>query len=261
VSAVLTDAVRDQAVNPWATLPPPLDVELVAIDGATIGFSPMPMAQVVRIDGEGPTDLRAAVEAARAAARERGKSILGWWVTPDRDALADELEACGLRNADTPGFEAVENAMALVEEPRGASDRAIDVRIVESWDDFLAMQSVIRAAFGVPESPLEEVRKQYEISRRPENPGRGFVAIIDGRAVGASYAAFGDAGINLFGGAVLEDARGRGVYRALVRARWQHAVDRGTPALTVQAGKMSMPILERLGFRQVTTIRMLVDRF
>jgi hypothetical protein len=38
-------------------------------------------------------------------------------------------------------------------------------------------------------------------------------------------------------------------------------VARGTPALVVQAGAMSQPILERLGFQQVATMRVLVDRF
>jgi hypothetical protein len=44
-----------------------------------------------------------------------------------------------------------------------------------------------------------------------------------------------------------------------VRARWDAAVERGTPALVVQAGRMSRPILDRLGFRTVCTIRALVD--
>jgi hypothetical protein len=52
---------------------------------------------------------------------------------------------------------------------------------------------------------------------------------------------------------------GRGVYRAVVRARREAAVARGTPALVVQAEQMSRPILERLGFRAVCTIRALVD--
>jgi hypothetical protein len=38
------------------------------------------------------------------------------------------------------------------------------------------------------------------------------------------------------------------------------AVERGTPVLVVQAGKMSRPILERLGFETVATIRVMVDR-
>jgi len=77
--------------------------------------------------------------------------------------------------------------------------------------------------------------------------------------VGTSYAGFGAAGVNLFGGSVLPGARGRGVYRELVRARWQAAVDRGTPALTVQAGRMSRPICERLGFGYLASVRVFVD--
>jgi hypothetical protein len=53
--------------------------------------------------------------------------------------------------------------------------------------------------------------------------------------------------------------RGRGIYRALVRARWDEAVRRGTPALVVQAGRMSKPILERLGFETVCEMHALVD--
>jgi hypothetical protein len=46
-----------------------------------------------------------------------------------------------------------------------------------------------------------------------------------------------------------------------VRARWETAVERGTPALTVGAGAMSGPILERLGFERVGRIDCLLDRF
>ena len=56
-------------------------------------------------------------------------------------------------------------------------------------------------------------------------------------------------------------ARGRGAYRALVRARWDDAVAAGTPVLITQAGRMSLPILERLGFRAVCEIQVLLDAF
>jgi GNAT superfamily N-acetyltransferase len=256
---VFPDAVREQAVNPWQALPPPPDVELVAIDGATIGFNRLPTAQIIRTDGARPTHPAPAVEAARSAARERGKATLAWWVTPEHDALVPAFESLGLRNADTPGFEAVENAMALVAPPAGEPAGDVDVRIAETWDDFLAMHEVVREAFGIPELGEKLLGEQYDLYRRPDNPGRAFLASMDGRAVGTSYAAFGSAGINLFGGGVVESARGRGVYRALVHARWRHAVDRGTPALTVQAGKMSMPILERLGFGFIAPVRVYVD--
>ena len=58
-------------------------------------------------------------------------------------------------------------------------------------------------------------------------------------------------GVFLIAGAVAPWARGRGLYRALVRARWDDAVERGTPALITQANpKTSYPILRRLGFEE-----------
>jgi hypothetical protein len=48
-------------------------------------------------------------------------------------------------------------------------------------------------------------------------------------------------------------------YRALLVARWEAAVARGTPALTVQADRMSKPIVERLGFREVGQVRVYID--
>jgi GNAT superfamily N-acetyltransferase len=69
----------------------------------------------------------------------------------------------------------------------------------------------------------------------------------------------GSAGVNLFGGSVLEEARGLGVYQALIAARWEAAVARGTPALTVQAGRMSKPIVEKLGFVGVGQAHIYVD--
>ena len=46
-----------------------------------------------------------------------------------------------------------------------------------------------------------------------------------------------------------------------MRARWDEAVERGTPALVVQAGQMSRPILERLGFATVCTVRAFLDAY
>jgi GNAT superfamily N-acetyltransferase len=58
---------------------------------------------------------------------------------------------------------------------------------------------------------------------------------------------------------VLPVYRGRGVYRALVRARWDAALARGTLALVTQAGQMSRPILQRLGFRTLRESREFLD--
>jgi GNAT superfamily N-acetyltransferase len=63
------------------------------------------------------------------------------------------------------------------------------------------------------------------------------------------------------GGVTLPAFRGRGIYRALVRARWDDAVRLGAGALVVNAMvDTSYPILARLGFRAVGRIRLLADR-
>jgi hypothetical protein len=87
-----------------------------------------------------------------------------------------------------------------------------------------------------------------------------YLALLDGRPVACAHAVFAADGALLIGGATLPEARGRGAYRALVGARWDDAVARGTPALVVQAGAMSAPILEKLGFAAVAEIRIFLDR-
>jgi GNAT superfamily N-acetyltransferase len=256
----IPEPVRTLAVHPFRELPRPPDVELVEIDGAQLGINKWPTAQIVELVGDGPTDVAAAVEEMRAVARERGKTTLAWWIAPEHDHVAPVLEDAGLVNEDTAGFEAIENAMVLVAAPEHAVAEGIEVRIVESWEEFRDAGEVARTVFGLPEISEEQLRQRYEeYAARPDS-GRSVCAAIDGKIVASSFAAFGAAGVNLFGGTVLPEARGRGVYSSLVRARWDMAVGRGTPALTVQAGRMSKPILERLGFEFVTPVRVFVDK-
>lgn len=255
----ITEAVRRLALDPFGELPKPNDVELVELDGVTVGFNRWPSAQIVRIV-DTDADIPAAVAATRAAARERGKEILGWWIPPDRAEFAPALEAAGLVNEDTPGFEATENAMALVEPPPRGSAPDVEIGVVDTWEQSEETGRVVRSVFGMPESSEEQRRAGFDDYMAGRDKGSGLYAAIDGRIVGSGYAAFGAAGINLFGACVLPEARGRGVYRSLVAARWEMAVERGTPALTVQAGKMSRPILERVGFQFIAAARVFVDK-
>src|SRR2546423_13548368 len=113
-------------------------------------------------------------------------------------------------------------------------------------------------AFGMPEerrkAALAGARARYG-----EGPSEGYLAFVDGEPVGTATARFTEAAAVLYAGSVFPHARGRGAYRALVRARWDDAAARGTPALVTHAGAMSLPILRRLGFRDVARIRILLD--
>lgn len=251
--------VRRLALDPFGELPTPREVELIELGGAVVGINPWPGAQIVRPVGLRPSGVAATVEAARAVARERDKRVLAWWITSEHDELAPALEAARLENRDTPGFEAVENALALTSTPTGQPAEHVRIGVVNEWEEYAATGDVTREVFGLPEIPEEERRQRFEEYLAARDLGLSLYAAIDGRIVASCYAAFGAAGVNLFGASVAPEARGQGVYRSLVLARWDLAVERGTPALTVQAGRMSRPICERMGFAFVEGVRVFVD--
>jgi hypothetical protein len=181
--------------------------------------------------------------------RRRGRTVCTWEVgssaTPSD--LAERLLALGLVDDDDP----LVVGMALTEPPAGERPPGIEVRRAGSDADELVAAQIAAAAFGG-----EPVPRRFD----PDSHVVTYLAFIDGEPVGRATGAFSEYGVSFFGGAVLEHARGRGVYRALVLARHEDAVARGTPAALTQAGRQSRPILARLGFRETCEIRMLVDR-
>ena len=85
-----------------------------------------------------------------------------------------------------------------------------------------------------------------------------FVAIEHGEPIAFGQLVWLTNGLPYLGGAgTLRSARGRGAFRALVRARWDDAEAHGQSILLVQAGRMSSPILAGLGFRTVATLQTL----
>ena len=151
-------------------------------------------------------------------------------------------------------------ALALTSPPE-RSEAGVEARRVESFDEFTAAGEITHDAFGHPEEMRASWRETrpllYELEQ--QDVSATYLAFVDSQPVAAATAVFAQAGVMLLGGATLPQARGRGCYRALVQARWDDAVRRGTPALVVQAGQMSRPILERLGFSFVSQLWVLVD--
>jgi GNAT superfamily N-acetyltransferase len=205
-------------------------------------------------------DVAAAAEWTRAESQRRGHREVTWWVgdsaTP-RD-LAEQLLELGLV---VDGDEPVLTGMTATATPPASED--IEVRRVESRDDYLAALEIDWEVWRTPAAERAE-RRVLEAERFDEQQASGvvhhFSALLDGRRVGFGRAIDAATAVALFGGSVLPEARGKGVYRALVRARWDHAVERGTPTLVVQAGAMSTPVLEGLGFERHGAIRLYVDR-
>jgi GNAT superfamily N-acetyltransferase len=151
--------------------------------------------------------------------------------------------------------------MVLATEPPPAP-AGVRVRRVETPQEFALSQEIARTAFGVPEERRAELRSgdAQAFARLAASPCADvFLAEVDGVPVASGRATYAAAGVVLNSGATLPGARGRGAYRALVRARWEAGSRRGTPALVTQAGAQSRPILRRLGFVEVATLRVLLD--
>jgi GNAT superfamily N-acetyltransferase len=257
--------VQQQALHPFREVWPPTGFERIERDDIFVCLHPLPIAKIIEPANLRPDEVETAVTAARALVRERGSALLAWWISPEHVAIGEQLERLGLVNEDTPGLESIENAMALVAAPTGQWADDIVVTEVQSFEDFHASNDVTASAFEFPQAMRDETEAtlptQYEEYARPGNSARQFNASVGGVVVGTASAVRGPAGVNLFGGSVVSEARGRGVYRALTRARWDFAVDHGTPALTIQAGRMSRPIVEELGFRFLGQVRVYVDDF
>jgi GNAT superfamily N-acetyltransferase len=97
--------------------------------------------------------------------------------------------------------------------------------------------------------------QMFGTRRELEQNARAVVAFVDGQPVSGGRVDL-DPGLDfagLFGGATLPEFRGRGLYRATVARRAEIARERGYRWLYVDAAETSRPILERLGFLQITT--------
>jgi GNAT superfamily N-acetyltransferase len=247
----ISQSVRRLAFYPFLEVRKPASWQVVERDGVTVLIHDLPIA-VIAHPHPGLVDVPAAVAAARDLARDNSRPRLIWMLPPDDVHLRPALEQSGLVHRDAPGFEAIENVMVLEHPPDGTVDAGVTVGRLRSIDDIDAVRQVRNSAFGLPEDTHAVSREAaWQQACDPSNPMVEWLAWIDGRAVGAAGAADAEHGINLFGGAVVEGARGRGVYRALVAKRWAFAAGLGKPALTVQAGRMSRPILERIGFQKI----------
>ena len=149
-------------------------------------------------------------------------------------------------------------ALVLSREPPAMAP-IFAARRVETLEELEAACLVQWEAFEATPEEIEEARRLLP-ERFRDSPTLRHAVWWEGEIVCTGTASPTEHGLLLYGGATLAPARGRGAYRALIRARWDDAVVLGTPALITQGGSMSRPILERLGFERVGEVHMLLDR-
>jgi hypothetical protein len=254
---VIPREVAEYAENPSAFSLWTPDFEVTRDDRYCLVLGPNPYFAEVQRLRLGPDDVHSVVAEIRARVRDSGHRDPVWWLgasttPPD---LEQRLLALGFR---TPQDRAGRLVALATYEPPESVPAGVEVRRAESLEDFTAVLQVMWDAFDTPPERRWKVEDAFALAQ--QSPWVvNFLALLDRRPVAAGRAAYCDRGGLLFGGATLPEARGRGAYRALVRARWDEAVRRGVPALVTQAAPSSEPILRRLGFEEVCTLRRLED--
>jgi GNAT superfamily N-acetyltransferase len=194
----------------------------------------------------------------------RGRTDCFWFVTPSATpaAAVSELTALGLAEAEHG------TAMTMSSPPPPGPD-GVDIREAQSVDDFLAYRLLTLEAGSA--RGVDEAQRAATVADHPQawrdlrlmgRRRRCYLAYVDGRPLAAGGLLFTDHDAAcLAGGVTAPEARGHGLYRALVRHRWEVAAAEGVPALVVQASDDSQPILSRLGFGKVADIALLRQAF
>jgi len=193
----------------------------------------------------------------------RGRERFVWFVGPTTTPTDLERRLLDLGAEPNPGGSEMV-AMVLDREPP-PSPADIELRRVETFADYAAMWEIRFEGFGMPDEERDAIRATLpeRWAATADDPSRwGYLALVEGVPVAeGSVRRTVHGPLWLAGGVTLPWFRGRGIYRALVRARWDDAVRLGADALVVNAiVDTSGPILERLGFRAVGRIRLLADR-
>lgn len=129
----------------------------------------------------------------------------------------------------------------------------VRLRRVTGEADVRAMTAMQDVAFGDPVRPEGATTLLRRLAR--DDGIELWVAEADGKIVSAGrlepVAGADVAGI--WGGATLEEWRGRGIYRALTAARARSALRQGKTLIHSDSTEFSRPILERAGLVKVST--------
>jgi GNAT superfamily N-acetyltransferase len=201
--------------------------------------------------GEDGADADAAIAEQVGCFRRLGRAFEWKLYAHDRPAdLGERLSAAGFTPEEAETV-LVGRVAELPTEPRLPEGirllKVTDVAGVE------LMMRVHEEAFGRP-SPRLRRQLLHQVAHDPDSID-AVLAMAGDRPVCAARTEFhrGTDFASLWGGGTVEQWRGKGIYRATVAYRTALAAERGYPYLQVDASDQSRPILQRLGFKALTT--------
>ncbi|WP_226531898.1 GNAT family N-acetyltransferase [Microbacterium paraoxydans] len=193
-------------------------------------------------------DAASVLDHAIAHTRDWGEVQLTFWTSPsDSPDLEDELRRRGAEHIDTVAVLASAIDELVVDVPD-----LVTAEIVRTLEQVREVDAITVPVWE--QEPLDEdgVRVERDEVVAGLNAGRDVRVLgrLKGRAVSTGGCTIVDGFARLWGAATLPDARGQGVYRAVLAERLRAAVERGATTAVVK-GRVatSAPILRRVGFR------------
>lgn len=179
--------------------------------------------------------------------REWGERELTFWTNASDDPdLEDELRRRGADHVDTVAVFARPIDELSVDVPAG-----VTAEVVRTLDRVREVDAINVRVWGQAALDEEGLRVELEEVTSALVAGEGLRVLgrLDGRAVSTGGGTIVDGFVRLWGAATLEEARGRGAYRAVLAERLRAAVGMGaTTALVKGRIATSAPILARAGF-------------
>ena len=252
--------LRDLAEDAYAYLPVQQHVRRFESDEHVFRVGPTNVAEGASVLRVRSTDagFPALLEQIRSWLRANERVGAMWWAGPSSSPadLVERLEAEGLKPFET---DPVFAGMTFDGEPPEVD--GVDVRPVTTMGEAEVFADVHHRGWAIPDNVaadmLRSTRKNWPL--RDPTLDAFWVAFVDGEPVGNGVSQYVGDALYLGGSTVVPEARGRGVYRALLRRRWEDAREHGAKAMVIQAGKMSRPVVERLGFEHVCDVHVYVD--
>lgn len=200
-------------------------------------------ASLVRFHPRG--DPAEALRAFMQQARDLEADRLQVWVTLGADpGLDDVVRAAGGVHEETLAVLALD-----LDEPRPDLDPHPGLELRRDGRDLATHSDYYRLNAEVFGGSMPSEQDLAASLARQVPDQWSVIAYEDGRAVGSGGITIAGEVGRLWGGCVVEDARGRGVYRAVLEARLRAAAEHGcTMALVKGNLATSGPILSRAGF-------------
>jgi ribosomal protein S18 acetylase RimI-like enzyme len=184
---------------------------------------------------------------------KRGVKTFSWWVTHDVDfeSWAAALQAHGFGvNNSTPGM-----AMPLANLPEAAPlPQDFTIQAVSEEGGLRTWAHVFCAGFGLPESvadPYFELLAGLGFNL----PWRHYLGILRREPVATSSVFLSNGVAGIYNVAVLPEARRSGLGAALTLEPLREARQMGCNLSALQSSEMGYRVYQRLGYRQVSTIR------